>query len=188
MSWTRTRTQEDSVLPGIFSQDLREESQELRPLPYGKAAGPGRPTHMHACVCTCTSVCVRVCACLGVCVGGPFQAQVLLGLAPPPTLPPVPVQALTHPRPHCQLPDPAVCCGRCLAVPWQRQNRMYLWIAVGTSPHSQASLAVSLPKDLLGRTAGVQVRDKWCLYGREAEPTSFLGSVAGVGEDAHSHP
>lgn len=101
--------------------------------------------------------CMHVCACVfwGVV---PSHTQVLLGLVPPPPLPPVPIRALTPPGPRCQPPAPAICCGRCLAVPWQRQNRMYLWIAAGTSPCSQAALAFPCPKacwvELLGSRSG----------------------------------
>lgn len=121
MSWTRTRIQEDSVLPGIFSQDLREESQELRTLPYGKAAGPGRPTHMHAYVCTCTSVCVRVCACSG--VGGSFPGSGLARSCAPTT-----PAACACPGPHpstAPLPAASPSCllwqmfGRAMATPEQ---------------------------------------------------------------------
>lgn len=170
-----------------ISQDLQEESWKLGTLPHGTSACPrSQVACRHACV---YHVCVFVCAygCARTLWGVSFPGSSLAGSASPPPA----SCACSRPRPSTaplQPPAPDVCCGRCLAVPWQRQNRMYLWIAAGTSPHSQAALTVSLPKDLLGRTTGVQVGDKWCLYGREAEPVSSSGSVAEEGEDTCAHP
>lgn len=104
------------------ARDLLPGPPRIRHLPYGKSACPGRPTRMYACV---SALYVSSCMCVCLCRCG---VSFLLGLVSPP---PLPVQALTHPRPRCQPPAPAVCCGRCLAVPWQRQNRMYLWILPG---------------------------------------------------------
>lgn len=56
----------------------------------------------------------------------------------------------------------------------------------GDQPTRPGRPRVPLPKGLMGGTAGVQVRGKWCLYGREAEPASSLGSVAGEGR-THLH-
>lgn len=149
--------------------------------------GQEAKSHVGMCVCA-MYVCLCVCTCVHACFGGvSFPVSSLAGSRVPSTA----SCACSVPRPSTaplQPPAPDVCCGRCLAVPWQRQNRMYLWIAAGTSSHSQAALTVSLPKGLLGRTTGVQVGDKWCLYGREAEPVSSLGSVVEEGEDTCAHP
>lgn len=93
-----------------------------------------------------------------------------------------------RPRPRCQPPAAAVCCGRCLAVPWQRQNRMCLWIAAGTSPRSQAAHAVPFPKGVLRRTTQVQVGMDGVCIRRKAEPASSKGSVAGDGEGVCAYP
>lgn len=96
---------------------------------------------------------------------------------------------LPCPRPRCQLPAPAICCGRCLAVPWQRQNRMCLWIEAGTSPRSQAAHAVPFPKGLLQRTAGVQVAGRAMFISGERQspgPLPSEASGAGAGGDVYA--
>lgn len=92
-------------------------------------------------------------------------------------------------QPRCQLPAPAVCCGRCLAVPWQHQNRMCLWIEAGTSPRSQAAHAVPFPKGLLQRTTGVHVAGRAMFISRERQspgPLSSEASGAGAGGDVYA--
>lgn len=127
-------------LPGLLSRK-RTGNPSLREICLSWKA------NLHACMLACVCLHMDVSLCVHVCRGGGRVGD---------------VPALTHPQPRCQPPAPAVCCGRCLAVPWQRQNRMYLWIAAGTSPRSQAAHTVPLPKGLLRRrTTWVQVGDKW---------------------------
>lgn len=116
---------------------------------------------------------VRVCGCVCLCVGASLCIRVSGGGAgrcpgPHPSAAPLPAASLSH------------LLWQMFGCPWQRQNRMYLWIATGTSPHSQAAHTVPFPKGLLQRTTWVQVGDKWCLY-QETGRAGILRGVSGRG-------
>ena len=185
VGWTRTRIQ-DSPVPARAA--LQEENWE----PFSKGNRPVLESQL-ACVRACmhlhmdVSLCVHVCRCVRLHMDVSLCVRVCRGGGWGGTSRPSPSAA--------SLPaaSPTVCCGRCLAVPWQRRNRMYLWIAAGTSPSSQAAHTVPLPKGLLRRrTAWVQVGDKWYLCPEGGRDGILHGVSGGEGrgeeeEDTRVH-
>ena len=187
VGWTRTRIQ-DSPVPAraaLQEENWKPFSKGNRPVLESQLACVRACVRLHMgvslCVhvCRCVrlhmgvSLCVRVCRCVRLHMDVSLCVRVCRGGGGGGTSRPSPSAA--------SLPaaNPTVCCGRCLAVPWQRRNRMYLWIAAGTSPSSQAAHTVPLPKGLLRRrTAWVQVGDKWCLC-REGGRDGILRGVSG---------
>lgn len=177
------RIQGGPVLPGLRIRDL------LPGPPGRKLIGNAClwevclswKANLHVCVCVpCMCVCVHVC----VRGRGSFPGLSLVGLVPS-TLPPMPAQALALPRPRCQRSPSRLLWqmfGCAMATPEQDVPLDHS----EDQPTCPGRPRVPLPKGLMGGTVGDPGRDEWCLHGREAEPASSLGSVAGEGR-THVH-
>lgn len=137
---------------------------------------------MHVCMGVC-----HVYVCVYACVRGrgSFPGLSLVGSCGPSTLPPLPARALTHPRPHCQR-SPSRLLWQMFGCAMATPEQDVPLDRSGDQPTRPGRPRLPLPKGLMGGTAGGPGRDKWCLYGREAEPVSSLGSVAGEGR-THVH-
>lgn len=105
-------------------------------------------------------MCVNACTYVhGVGSGGVPQATAQLqALVPGPP----------YPRPLLSAASPSRLLWQMfLAVPWQRQNRMYLWIVAGTNPRAKAGRACPSPKARWERLSGSSLgTNGFCAWGQ----------------------